>query len=511
MSLHRSVVAATVLVVLLSGPARAEDQLKRIKARGELRWTADASGGVPFVFEDPRQTGHIIGFEAELAEAIAGKLGVKAKFIQCDYKSLLELVNRGDDADVAINGIEQTSDKRGYVEMSRPYYVASMRLAQRDGTPDVKALDQLKGKRVGVLPDTSADRLATAAGAVAARYDSGFDNVYKELAQGRTDAVLTDEPTAHYYAPLEPGIHVLPAAFGELRYVIACRNGEARLTEALNEALEELRTEGKLRAIYEKWQLWNAATAILLDDHDRRTPAHPDGYDYWIRSVSHRSFSDRLKTYPEKLPTLLKGAAVTLGISLVSFVGAVLLGITLALTRRYGPKPLQLLAVGYIELFRGTPLLVQLYFIYFGLPDFGINLSPISAGILGLALNYAAAEAENYRAGLESVPSGQVEAAWSLGLSTWQAVRFVIAPQAVRIAIPPATNDFIALLKDSSLVSAITINELLKEAQTAATATRDSRGFYALCALIYLLLGLPFSRFARYVEQRMGQHLRRGS
>src|SRR5206468_4272446 len=162
---------------------------------------------------DPRQSGKVIGFEAELADEIAKKLGCKATFVQCDYKSLLELLNRGDDVELAINGIEQTTEKRRVAELSRPYYVASMRLAMRDGSPDAKALEDLKGKRVGVLPDTLADKLASDAGCEPARYDAGFETVYKELAQGRTDAVLTDEPTAKYYAPLEPGIHVLPRSF----------------------------------------------------------------------------------------------------------------------------------------------------------------------------------------------------------------------------------------------------------------------------------------------------------
>ena len=483
--------------------------LERVKKRGEMRWAADATGGAPYVFEDPRRTGRFIGFEVEIADALAAKLGVKARFVQCDYKSILDLLNRGDDVDVAINGIELTGEKRRVAELSTPYYVASMRLGVREGTAEITSLEAFKGKKVGVLPDTLADRMVQDAGAIPARYDSGFENVYRELAQNRTDGVLTDEPTALFYATLEPGIHVFDRSFGELRYVVACPRGQARLCEAVNQALDGLRTEGKLRAIYEKWSLWNPETAILLADRDTRPPARPEGYNYWVQSVGNRPFLERLKSYPERLPELLVGAAVTLGISLASFVLAVVLGVLLALSRRYGPLPLRLCAAGYIEFFRGTPLLVQLYFIYFGLPDFGIYLQPEVAGILGLALNYAAAEAENYRAGLESVPAGQTEAAWALGFSRWQTIRFIVAPQAIRIAIPPATNDFIALLKDSSLVSAITINELLKVTQTAVTATRDSRGFYALCAIIYLLLGLPFSRFARWVETRMGEHLRR--
>jgi polar amino acid transport system substrate-binding protein len=167
--------------------------------------------------------------------------------------------------------------------------------------------------------------------------------------------------------------------------------------------------------------------------------------------------------------------------------------------------------VGYIELFRGTPLLIQLTMVYFGLPELGLTLHPFVAGWLALGLNYAAAEAENYRAGLSSVPAGQLDAARALGLSKLQALRFVVGPQALRVAIPPATNDFIALLKDSSLISVVTLTELTKTYVNLASAMRDHLGLGALVALIYLLISLPFARLARWVEGRLGQHLRRAA
>jgi polar amino acid transport system substrate-binding protein len=190
---------------------------------------------------------------------------------------------------------------------------------------------------------------------------------------------------------------------------------------------------------------------------------------------------------------------------------AVALGLLVALGRAYGPWPVRWLATAYIELFRGTPLLIQLTMVYFGLPELGITLHPFVAGWLALGLNYAAAEAENYRAGLSSVPAGQLDAARTLGLSTWQALRHVVGPQAARVAIPPATNDFIALLKDSSLVSVVTLTELTKTYVNLASSMRDHLGLGALVALFYLLLSLPFARFARWVENRMGQHLRRAA
>jgi len=179
--------------------------------------------------------------------------------------------------------------------------------------------------------------------------------------------------------------------------------------------------------------------------------------------------------------------------------------------RRYGPRLVSLACVAYIEFFRGTPLLIQLTMVYFGLPELGLKLSPFVAGVVALGLNYAAAEAENYRAGLESVPAGQLEAATVLGLSRAQSLRFIVAPQAVRIAIPPMTNDFIALLKDSSLISLVTLTELTKTYTTLASSMRDHLGLGLLVAFVYLLIGLPFAQLARAVERRSGRHLKRGT
>ena len=187
---------------------------------------------------------------------------------------------------------------------------------------------------------------------------------------------------------------------------------------------------------------------------------------------------------------------------------AVAVGLVLAVARVFGPEPLKWLAMSFIEVVRGTPLLVQLTLVYFGLPQLGLKLAPLTAGVLALGLNYATAEAENYRAGIASVPLGQHEAAKVLGLSRWQTLRHVVFPQAVRISLPPMTNDFIALLKDSSLVSLVTLTELTRTYLNLANAMRDHLGLGLVVALLYLLIGLPFAWLARTVEARLGQHLR---
>src|SRR6185369_17308321 len=136
---------------------------------------------------------------------------------------------------------------------------------------------------------------------------------------------------------------------------------------------------------------------------------------------------------------------------------------------------------------------------------------PFVAGFLALGLNYAAAEAENYRAGLASVPEGQLDAARTLGLSKLKALRYVVGPQAFRVAIPPATNDFIALLKDSSLISVVTLTELTKTYTSLAAAMRDHLGLGIVVAVFYLAISLPFARLSQYAETRLGQHLRRAA
>jgi polar amino acid transport system substrate-binding protein len=200
---------------------------------------------------------------------------------------------------------------------------------------------------------------------------------------------------------------------------------------------------------------------------------------------------------------------MTLALSLVSMLLAILVGALMATGRRYGPAPVRVVASGYVEFFRGTPLLIQLTMVYFGLPELGIRLDPFVAGCIALGLNYGAAEAENYRAGLESVPAGQAEASAVLGLGRWQALRYVIGPQAARISLPPMTNDFIALLKDSSLVSLVTLTELTKTYVNLGNAMRDHLGLGMMVALWYLAIGLPFAFLSRRLEGRLGRHLRR--
>jgi polar amino acid transport system substrate-binding protein len=182
---------------------------------------------------------------------------------------------------------------------------------------------------------------------------------------------------------------------------------------------------------------------------------------------------------------------------------AITLGLLLTVVRLYSRPPFSNLATAYIEVYRGTPLLIQLYILYYGLPNIGISLSPFAAAFLGLGMNYAAYEAELYRAGISAIPKGQMEAALSLGMTQNMALRRVILPQAFRIALPGVTNDFIALFKDSSLVSIIAMVELTKTYTILAASTLRFFELGLIVAVLYFAMSYPLSLFARRLEEKL--------
>jgi polar amino acid transport system substrate-binding protein len=487
------------------------DTLAAIRARGELWWGADAQGGAPFIFQDPRDPNHLIGFEVDLADAIAEQLGVTAHPVQGQWDKLLELLARGD-FDIALNGIEVSEEKLRVALLAEPYYVAAERMTIRRGDAAApRSIDDVKGRRVGTLPGALPESILARAGADVHTYDGGQDDIYKDLLLGRTDGVLLDDPITKYYGAIEPKLEVVPGSFGEVRYAVAVRRDDEALKAAIDTALTDLAADGTLRAIYEKWGLWNAETAALLGDPDPVPRGVAEAWEAWRAAVGRKPpFLERVRRqYPAMMVIFAKAAAVTLAVCVLAMALAIVVGVVLAALRSFAPRPLRWLATAYVELFRGTPLLVQLTMIYFGLPELGLTLTPFAAGVIALGLNYAAAESENYRAGLLSVPAAQLDAARVLGFSTPQALRFVVLPQAARVSLPPMTNDFIALLKDSSLVSVVTLTELTKTYSILANSTRDHLGLGVVVAAWYLLIGLPFVILSRRLERRLGAHMAR--
>lgn len=314
---------------------------------------------------------------------------------------------------------------------------------------------------------------------------------------------MVDFPIALYYTSINRALKIVGADVSEVSYGIALRLEDRRLLHTINSALDSLIKSGELRRILESWNLWNQEMTEYSNDYsDYDLPTIR--FDYFVAAMSKDSSLESLFVrYLSFMPMVARAALMTVNISVLSMIIAIILGLFIAITKVYGPKPLSILASVFIEIIRGTPLLIQLFFIFYALPTIGIKLSPFLAAIIGLGVNYAAYEAENYRAGLFSVQKGQIEAALSLGMSRRNALRHIVLPQAFRIVLPPVTNDFISLLKDSSLVSVITLVELTKLYNQLSSTYFDYIGTGIMIAAVYLLLGLPFVKLSRSIEYHM--------
>ncbi|OBU85699.1 amino acid ABC transporter permease [Chromobacterium subtsugae] len=213
--------------------------------------------------------------------------------------------------------------------------------------------------------------------------------------------------------------------------------------------------------------------------------------------------SDWMTLFESALPVLLKGAGYTLAFALVAMVLGLALGFAVAMVRVAKLPLLSQLAAFYVSAMRGTPLLVQIFVIYYGLPGVGLELEPVPAGVLALTLNVAAYLSESLRGGIAGVAKGQWDAAFSLGLSWWQTMRHIIAPQALRLSVPSLSNSLISLIKDTSLVSVITVTELMLATKEVIAQTFQPLPLYLAAAAIYWLLSAAFERIQRRVEDRL--------
>ncbi|WP_261664790.1 amino acid ABC transporter permease [Deinococcus sp. Marseille-Q6407] len=210
------------------------------------------------------------------------------------------------------------------------------------------------------------------------------------------------------------------------------------------------------------------------------------------------------------LPYLLQAAVLTIEVTAISLVAGTVLGTLLALARLSPIKPLSWLATAYIELIRGTPLLVQIFLIYFGLPQVtGVNMDPFPAGVLAFSLNSAAYVAEIMRSGIQGVPLGQTEASLSLGFSPRDTMRYIVLPQAFRRVLPPLVNEALNLLKNTSLLSSIALVELTRAGQIVASRTYKPFEMYLAIALVYLAMTLVLSFLSTRLERRWGAGERR--
>ena len=470
-----------------------------VSAQSPLRWGADAEGGAPLVEADPRNPSRMVGFDVEIAELIARELGRPPRFVQVAFASLDQSALRRD-FDIGLGGIEDSAARRQTLGVSVPYFefreVLTVREADRDR---YRSLASLRGTRVATLGGTLAYDLLRRAeptdGLTAVSYDDDV-HPYEDLALGRVDAVLLDHILAERAVRRTSGLIIQPEALAIGHYVVITAPDQTALLADVNRVLMAAMADGRLERICRTWDVWNDDQPVLHARVRAEGSTAVGGSAVGAMPAAPVRGRDALVRFA---PQLLSAAGITLVLSCAAMGLAVLLGVLIATGRVYGGRVLRLMLLVYVEVVRGTPVLLQLFLIYYGLAGV-IRLPAFVAALLGLALNYAAYESEIHRSALEAIPQGQLDAARMLGFSRWQTLRLIRGPQALRLALAPMTNDFVALLKDSSLVSVLTVVELTKQTQIMATNIGSWLVPGLACGALYLLMSLPLSHLARRLE-----------
>ena len=474
-------IAATLLLLLLFPLSLlAQTTLQRVRQTGELRVGTDATYPPFETVEGDVYT----GFDIDLMNALAKEMGVRARFVNASFDGIFPALQNGT-FDAVISSVTITDERKRSMLFTDPYYDSGQLIAVREETQGIATPDDLKGKTIGVQINTTAQYdLEKRAGVTVNKYNT-IDLALLDLQNKRIDAVVCDAPVLKFMIFKSfRGLKTVGRRFTDEKFGIAVAAGNEDLVQEMNAALKRVRESGEYDQIHEKW-FGEAAERAQEAEAGKTAPKLFDA-----------ELAKRV------LPLFLRGIWMTAQLAFFSLLFGLPIGLLLALARVQSSKLLKAPAAVYVEVMRGTPLLVQILFIYFVLPTFGISIPAKTSGIIALTLNSAAYIAEIFRAGILSIDAGQMEAARALGMSHAQAMRRIILPQTFRRVVPPLTNEAIALLKDSSLVYVVGLSELTRTGQEQASRHGAPLTMWVTVAIFYLLLTLPLTRIAQYLERR---------
>ena len=514
-SVLMAIISLSIAVLFPPHSAMAED-LEALRQRGTLIWGADQEGGAPFIFPDPENPGKRVGFEVEIAQMIAEQLGLTAEFRQGQWDKLPSMLDRHD-IDIILNGYEWSAIRSQLYGTSVPYYIYELVLIARHNDTGLSNWEDLKKKefqdhriRVSVLTGSAADEYGKSfAGTVTLKGYDGVTDALRavELGLDGVRANIQDLPIWTAYAHRYPKLRQVGRGEAPGFYVALTRKADTELLREVNAAITAGLRNGRLRKIFEKYNLWNATQMLRSLETDST-----GSFTGNLASENPDIITpDESNSLTSSRKALLLASVWTILLSICSMPLAIIAGLGLALLRIYGSKPLSVSSRLYVEVVRGTPLALQLILIYFVVPEFlawlfpdaQLSLGSFSSAVLALAINYSACEAEIYRAGLQNIPQGQMEAALSLGMTRSMAIRRILIPQATQQVIPPVTNDFIALFKDTAVCSVIGVVELSKAYYIEAQNSNAIIQLGAITALIYLAMSYPLSVLSGRLEDRL--------
>jgi cystine transport system permease protein len=479
-----------LLVALLSlaacGGSSGQNQ---VKSSGVLRVGTEGVYA-PFSYHDADN--ELVGYDVDVAKAVGEKLGVRVEFVETPWDAMFAALE-ANRFDIVANEVTINDERKAKYDLSKPYSVGEGVIVTRADDNSIKTLADLKGK---VAAENATSNWSDVARKAGARVESveGFTQAIKLLNQGRVDVVVNDSIAVYAYLA-ETGdktIKIAGKAGDEpSEQGFAARKNSGLLPD-LNKALDDLKADGTLASISQKYLKTNASGGP-----DAPAEQKTETQSKWQLVLS-------------SLGPLAKAAITkTIPLTIISFVIGIIIALALALARLSTNPILTNIARFYISVIRGTPLLVQLFIVFYALPQLGVKIDPWPAAIIAFSLNVGGYAAEIIRSAIQSIPKGQWEAAETIGLNYVGALRRIILPQAARVAVPPLSNTLISLLKDTSLASTILVTELLRQSQEIAARTFDFLALYTTAAVYYWVICLVLSFGQSRVESRLERYVAR--
>ena len=447
----------------------------------------------PFTYRDP-DTDELTGFDIEVMKAVGEEAGWDVQFIEAPFDSLFPALDSGR-IDVIANQVTIDAERKARYLFSTPYTYSHGVIVTAKDTDDITSLADLKGRTTAQTASSNWAQVARDAGADV-KYVQDFGPGVQLVVQGRVDAIVNDNIAVLDYLATSGNDQVKiagDAGDDTLQQALAFRKDEPQLQQEADAALKKLAADGTLAKISEKYFKADVTTKEGAKE------------DVEVKASDSRSTWEVLQDniWP-MLRGLIKG---TIPLTVASFLIGLAIAIAAALARLSSFKVLDWIARVYISIIRGTPLLVQLFLIFFGLGQVGIKFDPYVAAIIAFSLNVGGYAAEIVRASVLSVPRGQYEAATVIGMDYWQSMRRIVFPQAARIAVPPLSNTLLSLIKDSSLASLILVPELFRQAEVQAALTTEYLPLYAMVALYYWVVCYLVTLAQGPLERRLSRHV----
>jgi cystine transport system permease protein len=480
-------VLALLSPLLITGTAQAADG-----ASGEGREVVVGTEGTypPFSFNED---GQLTGYDVDVMKAVAKEAGWRLRFVQSQFDALFGSLDSGR-IDVIANQITINPEREARYAFSEPYAYSRGVIVARKGS-DIRTLADLKGLTTAQSATSNWSQVAKDAGAKVENVEQ-FSQAADLVARGRVDAIVNDNIAVLDYLATtgNDDVEIVGTAGDEIsEQALAFRQDDRALAQEADRALDALRADGTLERISEEYF---GADVSVEDGGDAEVEGR--GGASWWQNVRDTAW-----------PAFVAMVKITIPLTAISFTIGLVAAVLIALARGSSSRLLAWPARAFISAVRGTPLLLQLFVVFFALPELGVDLPSFPAAVLALSVNVAGYAAETVRGALLAVPAGQHEAAATIGMSRGLALRRVVLPQAGRIAVPPLSNTLVSLLKDTSLVSVVLLTDLFRVIQQQASATFDFLPLYALAGLYYWIACTGLTALQGRLETRLNRYVAR--